>query len=246
KYGNTIEDIFKYENKIRERLNLLIDNDNEIQELKIQIAELEKELNHSCKILSRERKIISQKLEEAISKELGQLNMQKVVLKVNFEKKDYFTKEGYDKIEFLISTNLGEELKPLSRIVSGGEISRIMLAFKTILADYDNVPCLIFDEIDTGISGRTAQIVGEKINKISKKRQIICISHLPQIAALADTHFSINKTIKEGKTITNVNKLSYEERINEMSRLLGGVDLTNTTKLHAEEMLKMSKKFKNE
>lgn len=245
KYGNTITEILEYKDEISRKLDILINNENEIQKLNLDIEKLEKKLKENCKLLSKKRKVISKEIEKAISKELNQLNMQKVILKVNFEKLDYFTREGYDKVEFLISTNLGEELKPLSKIASGGEISRIMLAFKTILAKYDDVPCLIFDEIDTGISGRTAQIVGEKINNISKNRQVICISHLPQIAALADTHFSIIKTIKKGKTITNVNKLDYDDRIKEMSRLLGGVDLTDTTKLHAKEMLEMSKKFKN-
>ncbi len=123
-------------------------------------------------------------------------------------------------------------------------MSRIMLAFKTILADYDSIPCVIFDEIDSGISGRTAQIVGEKIKKISFKHQVICVSHLPQIAALADTHFVIEKDFVDNSTITKVRKLDNEERIEELSRLLGGVDLTDITKLHAKEMLEMSKTLK--
>lgn len=245
KYGNTIEEIFEYRNKISKKLDILMNIENEIRKINIEISKLEEELSNNCKTLSNKRKNISKEIERSIAEELSQLNMEKVVLKINFEKMDYFTSEGFDKIEFLISTNLGEELKPLSKIASGGEISRIMLAFKTILANYDDVPCLIFDEIDTGISGRTAQIVGEKINKISKNRQVICISHLPQIAALADTHFSINKRVKDGKTVTDVKKLSYNDRIKEMSRLLGGVDVTDTTELHAKEMLEMSKKFKN-
>ncbi len=244
KYGNTIEDIFQYEKNISERLNTLLNSEEEIKKIKEEIKKIEKTLEGNCQKLSEKRKAISKKLEQAISKELDQLNMNKVIFKVNFKELDYFTEEGYDKVEFLISTNPGEDLKPLSKIASGGEISRIMLAFKTILADYDDIPCLIFDEIDTGISGRTAQVVGEKINNISKKRQVICISHLPQIAALADTHFAINKKVKDGKTITDVNNLSYEGRIEELSRLLGGVDLTDTTKIYAEEMLAMSKNLK--
>ena len=156
----------------------------------------------------------------------------------------HFTPQGFDKIEFLISTNHGEGLKSLSKIVSGGEMSRIMLAFKSILAFLDKIPTLIFDEIDAGISGRTAQIVGEKIYNISKKHQVICISHLPQIAALADSHFVINKISKDNRTITKVTKLSEEERIEEMARLLGGVNLTKTTLKHASEMIEMSKKIK--
>ncbi len=149
-----------------------------------------------------------------------------------------------DNIEFLISTNPGEELKPLSRIVSGGEMSRIMLAFKSIIADNDRMPTLIFDEIDTGISGRSAQIVGEKISKISKNHQVISISHLPQIAALADSHYVISKNINSKKAITKIERLSDEERVVEMARLLGGVDVTETTLKHAKEMIEMSKRIK--
>ena len=136
------------------------------------------------------------------------------------------------------------DLKPLSEIISGGEMSRIMLAFKGILADKDKIFTLIFDEIDTGISGRTAQVVGEKIKKISNGRQVISISHLPQIAALAETHFVIKKSSKNQQTITQVLKLSDEERVEELARLLGGVDVTETTKKHAKEMLEMSNRVK--
>ncbi|MCG4586734.1 DNA repair protein RecN, partial [Anaerosalibacter bizertensis] len=172
------------------------------------IKKVEEDLKINCALLSEKRKLIGSNLEKEIFRELQELNMKDVVFKINFEEYDYFTISGLDKVEFLISTNPGEKLKPLSKIVSGGEMSRIMLAFKSILAEYDYIPCLIFDEIDTGISGRTAQIVGEKINNISKKHQVICISHLPQIAALADTHFSISKKIIEDKTIVKVKKLN--------------------------------------
>lgn len=170
--------------------------------------------------------------------------MKSVEFKVNFTKKDNFSANGNDNIEFLIATNPGEELKPLSKIASGGEISRIMLAFKSILAENDEIPCLVFDEVDSGISGRTAQIVGEKISNLSKGRQIICISHLPQIAALGDTHFLIFKKVKNGRVISNVKRLDESDRIDELARLLGGVDLTETTRMHASEMLSMAKKSK--
>jgi len=169
--------------------------------------------------------------------------MNNVKFKVNFEKRHEFTIDGWDKVEFLISTNKGESLKPLSKIISGGEMSRIMLAFKNILADFDKTPSIIFDEIDTGIRGRTAQLVGEKIKSISKDRQVIFISHLPQIAALGDTHFIIKKMNNLEKTQIVFKKLNYEERIEEISRLIAGVNLTDTTKEHAREMLEMSKKL---
>lgn len=243
KYGNTIGDILQYRDTIENRLEILLNNEEAIKKIKNDIKIIETKLMNYCTKLTRTRKKMSKIIEDAITKELKELNMNNVVFKVKFDRLEYFTSNGWDKIEFLISTNKGEDLKPLSKIISGGEMSRIMLAFKNILADYDSIPCLIFDEIDTGISGRTAQIVGEKIKMISKNHQIICISHLPQIAALADTHFVIEKHTIEDKTNTIVRKLNDDERINELSRLLGGVDLTDTTKLHAKEMLEMSKKL---
>lgn len=241
KYGNTIEDIIEYRNSIEEKLNTLLNNEKAIEETMEKISKIEKELTAYCNRLTAIRKEISKKLEDRITEELAELNMQNVVFKINFDEHEYFTPTGLDKIEFLISTNKGEELKQLSKIISGGEMSRIMLAFKKILSSYDNIPTLIFDEIDTGISGRTAQIVGEKIKAISKNRQVICISHLPQVAALADVHFVISKEVLKDKTNVVVKKLDYNERIDELSRLLGGVNLTDTTKLHAKEMLDMSK-----
>lgn len=243
KYGNTIEDIIKYRNSIENKLNILLNNEKAIEESEKRIAHLENKLEKLCSQLTEERKKISSRIEHLISKELEDLNMSNATFKVNFEKNDVFTVKGWDKIEFLISTNKGEELKPLSKIVSGGEMSRIMLAFKNILATYDNIPSLIFDEIDAGISGRTAQIVGEKIKSISKNHQVICVTHLPQIAALGDNHFLIEKMDKSGKTQIHVKKLKYEERVDEISRLIAGVNLTETTKQHAREMLEMSKKL---
>jgi DNA repair protein RecN (Recombination protein N) len=243
KYGSTIEDILRYKDSVEKRYEELLNNEKEVEKTLKRIEVIKEILSDYCNQLTEIRKIIGKKIEALITKELKDLNMENVIFKVDFSKLDDFTQSGWDRIEFLISTNKGEDLKPLTKIISGGEMSRIMLAFKRILADYDNIPCLIFDEIDTGISGRTAQIVGEKIKMISKKHQVICISHLPQIAALADTHFLIDKQINNDKTSTFVRKLNKQERINELSRLLGGVDLTDTTKLHAREMLEMSKKL---
>lgn len=244
KYGNNIEEIISYREKTYQRLQILLNNEKEIEKTKKQINKIENKLDNKCKELSNKRKNISVEIEQAFSNELSELNMKNVKFKVLFMEKDNFSPDGFDNIEFLISTNPGEDLKPLSKIASGGEISRIMLAFKSILAEYDEIPCLIFDEIDTGISGRTAQIVGEKINKISNKRQVICISHLPQIAALGDTHFSISKKTEDNKAIIYVKKLEPKDRVDELARLLGGVDLTETTKLHAKEMLFLAKKQK--
>ena len=189
KYGNSIDEILQYKDKIKERYNVLLNVEQAIEKINTNISIMEEELSHNCSKLTDLRKKISKSIEKMITQELKDLNMNNVVFKVDFKRLERFTEIGWDKIEFLISTNKGEDLKPLSQIVSGGEMSRIMLAFKRILADYDNIPTLIFDEIDTGISGRTGQVVGEKMKMISKNHQVICISHLPQIAALADTHF---------------------------------------------------------
>lgn len=244
KYGNTIEQIFKFRDEAEERLDKLLNFEEEYQKSLNKIRELEKTLEENCTLLSEMRKKIAGELENKVKKELSQLNMTKVEFKVDFSRTSNFTPFGFDKIEFLISTNPGEDLKSLSKIVSGGEMSRIMLAFKSILAVLDKIPTLVFDEIDTGISGRTAQVVGEKIYNISKNHQVICISHLPQIAAFADSHFVINKTSTGNRTITEVVKLSDEERIQEMARLLGGFNMTETTLKHASELIEMSKKIK--
>lgn len=243
KYGNTLQEVIKYKESIENKLETLLNNEKAIEESNKNIEIIEKDLNFYCTKLTSIRKKLSIRIEEAITKELAELNMNNVEFKVNFDRYEKYTFQGWDKIEFLISTNKGESLKPLSKIASGGEMSRIMLAFKKILAKYDRIPCLIFDEIDTGISGRTAQIVGEKIKTISKNHQIICISHLPQIAALGDNHFAIKKKTYDNGTNITVKRLEYNERIEELSRLIAGVNLTDTTMLHAKEMLDMSKKL---
>lgn len=245
KYGGSIKEILEFKEKSEERLRVLRDYEEETKKTNEKIFEIENNLDVYCKKLSLIRKEIAIEIEKKIKNQLNELNMLNIDFKVHFSKKQDFTEDGYDKIEFLISTNPGESLKSLSKIVSGGEMSRIMLAFKSILAVFDKIPTMIFDEIDTGISGRTAQTVGEKILKISKKSQVICISHLPQIAALADTHFLINKILINNKTKTTIKKLTESERVEEMARILGGVDLTDTTLRHAKEMIEMSNKIKN-
>jgi DNA repair protein RecN (Recombination protein N) len=244
KYGNSIKEILEYREKVAGELELIINSEEEVENLKLKIKDVELKLKNLSEILSNERKRISNLIEKNITDELSEMNLKNVSFKIKFTKLDYFTKNGFDRIEFLISTNPGEPLKPLSRIASGGEMSRIMLAFKNILAEVDNIPCLIFDEIDTGISGRTAQIVGEKIAKIARTHQVLCITHLPQIASMASTHFLIEKEVKDDKTYTKVSKLDFNQRVDELSRLLGGVSLTDTTKMHAMEMLEMTKKHR--
>lgn len=245
KYGLTIDKIFEYRNNIFIEYENLINYEKKMEKINKNIKRYEEILTNDSLLLRNKRIDIAKKLENKLTQELKELNMGNVVFKVDFKEKESISNNGLDNIEFLISTNPGENLKPLSKIVSGGEMSRIMLGFKNIIADNDKIPTLIFDEIDTGISGRTAQIVGEKICKISKNHQVIAISHLPQITALADNHYKIYKESEGYTTITKVRKLTYDERVLEMARLLGGVNVTETTINHAKEMLNMSKKIKS-
>lgn len=240
KYGNSINEILNYKKNLDEKYELLINLENELKILDEMLNNLEKNIISKSNKLTQYRQNVAKELEENIKKQLLFLNMENVNFVVNFNKKQNISRNGIDEVEFLISTNLGEKLKPLSKIISGGEMSRIMLALKSIFADRDNIPSLIFDEIDTGISGRTAQLVGEKIKEISKTHQVIAISHLPQIVALADSHFSIYKSSEDNTTITRVSKLSYEERIRELARMLGGASITDITLKHAKEMLEMT------
>jgi DNA repair protein RecN (Recombination protein N) len=168
--------------------------------------------------------------------------MKNVVFEVDFKVLDNFSQKGQDDVEFMISFNLGEDIKPIYKVASGGEMSRFMLAFKTILADIDEIDTLVFDEIDTGISGIAAQIVGEKLSNIAKKKQILCITHLPQIAANADTHYCIEKKTSNDRTFTIINRLNDEERKNEIARLIAGSNITEKTMEHASEIIELAKK----
>ena len=244
KYGNSVEKINEFMFNIQDELDTILNYDKEIKKLNENILKIEDLSLKLSKELTLKRKAIAKDLEVKITQELQELNMKDIIFKVSFKESKNISADGMDQIEFLISTNPGEELKPLSKIISGGEMSRIMLGFKSILAEYDGIPTLIFDEIDTGISGRTAQVVGEKISKISNKHQVISISHLPQIAALADSHYLIHKGMSNNKSITTISRLTDEERVMEMARILGGVNVTETTMNHAREMLEMTKKLK--
>lgn len=246
KYGGSVNRILEYRDSIEKSLEKLLNYEHEIKILAKKIEDYEIQLYTLSRDLSKSRKSIGLKLEKSVSLELNELNMKNVNLKVDIKDKKTLSSDGIDKIEFLISTNIGEDLKAMSKIASGGEMSRIMLGFKSILAEYDGIPTLIFDEIDSGIGGRTAQVVGQKIYKISKNRQVISVSHLAQIAAIADSQYSIYKEAKNGKIATNIKELDESDRIHELAKIMGGVDLTETTIEHAKEMLEMAKKYKNE
>ncbi|MBN4062768.1 MAG: DNA repair protein RecN [Alkaliphilus sp.] len=242
KYGISVKEILEYRKKIVNELEDLINSDAKIDKLKEEVEITEKELEKLSVSLSETRKFVSLTLNKSLMKILEELNMKKVSFSISIKQlksenlKYKLTSRGIDTVTFLISTNVGEPLKPLSKVASGGEMSRIMLALKTILADTDKIACLIFDEIDTGVSGRTAQIVGEKLYQISRNHQVVCITHLPQIACLADSHFLIEKITNDTATNTKIDKLNKNKIILEIGRLLGG-KLTEITLKHAKEMI---------
>jgi DNA repair protein RecN (Recombination protein N) len=241
KYGETIEDIFEYYNKIKTRLDEILNRDEKVEELKAEVTKLEQKLSVKADELTKARIKVASNLEEILLIELKSLNMKDVVFKVDF-KKSAFTQKGQDDLEFMISFNLGEDIKPIYKVASGGEMSRFMLAFKTILADIDQIDTLVFDEIDTGISGIAAQIVGEKLSNIGKKKQIICITHLPQIAANADTHYCIEKSTSNERTFTTIRKLNHSQKRDEIARLIAGSNITEKTMEHASEIIELAKR----
>ncbi|MCC3867273.1 DNA repair protein RecN [Terrisporobacter mayombei] len=240
KYGDTIDDILKYKDQISSRLEEIVNRDEMSESLKNKLAELEEELSKKAYSLTKVRQEVAINLEEAILSELKSLDMKGVSFKVNFTESNY-SQNGNSEVEFMISFNLGEDLKPIYKVASGGEMSRFMLAFKTILADIDEIDTIVFDEIDAGISGIAAQVVGDKLHNIAKKKQILCITHLPQIAANADTHFCISKNSDESRTYTTIKKLKDEESINEIARLIAGSNITDTTIEHAREIVNLTK-----
>lgn len=239
KYGNNIEDILKYYDKISLRLKELEKISDFKKNIDKDIKEIDKKLEEKSKELSKIRKDKSKNLEKEIKSEIQSLNIINGDFKVSFKKKN-IDSNGIDDIDFLIKTNKGEDLKSLSKTASGGEVSRIVLSFKKIFADYDKIDTMIFDEIDQGISGRTAQIVGEKILDLSKERQILAISHLPQIASLSTNHILIEKYDEKDLTISKSTNIKGEDRTKEIARLLAGVDITDKTMESAKEMIEMA------
>ena len=244
KYGRTIEDIRQGLEEKRARLEELENFDACREEAQRELSACRKRLEEVCAELSRVRKKAAAELTEKIRAGLVDLNFLDVSFDMAFERLDHYTAGGYDEAQFLISTNPGQPLRPLKESASGGELSRIMLAVKTVLADTDDIPTLIFDEIDTGISGRTAQRVSEKLAYIGHTHQVICITHLPQIAAMADVHFEIAKSVKDGQTLTTIRVLDRQASIEELARLLGGAQITDAVLKNACEMKELADRTK--
>lgn len=246
KYGRTLEQVLAWQEKSRERLEHLLDYDGYLQKLREDLAAAEEELSRLCDRASKIRKKGAKKLCGEIRDHLVDLNFLDVKFELHFETLEGYTSLGKDDVEFLISVNPGEPLRPLMKIASGGELSRIMLAIKTVLADKDDIDAVIFDEIDVGISGRTAQRVSEKMMLIGKTRQVICITHLAQIAAMADSHYRIEKMVNNGETRTRIRKLKQTEEIEELARILGGAEITDAVMKNAEEMKHLADAKKSE
>ena len=244
KYGNTIEKIHAYLKKQKERMDQLTNLSERLETLYAQMEKARKELEEASLRLSGLRKKYGEELSGSIVEALVDLNFLDVAFSVDFTRLSYYSANGFDETCFMISTNPGEALKPLPEIASGGELSRIMLAIKSILARVDIIDTLIFDEIDVGISGRTAQMVSEKMSHIAKNHQVIAITHLPQIAAMADSHYFIEKKAEDAKTTTSITRLDRDGSIKELARMLGGVEITERVLDSAREMKDMAEKLK--
>ena len=244
KYGKTIEEVLAYKEEKQKELDKYGDYDTYVKELKQNLEAEETIVKELSAKISEIRKKSSEVLCKKVRKHLEDLNFLNTEFTMEFKELSHYSANGTDEVQFMIATNLNEPLRPLQTTASGGELSRIMLAVKTVLADNDNIDTLIFDEIDTVISGRTAQKVSEKMALISKNHQLICITHLPQIAAMADKHYIIEKEVEENRTITKVRELKKEEEISELARMLGGVSITETTMDSAREMKELANSTK--
>lgn len=244
KYGGTLDMVVKNLEEKKKRLEELENYDQARREVETDLEKSRHQLEKLCQHLSKIRKKGGEELRGKIYQALQDLNFINVDFAIEITRLTHFTANGFDEAEFKISANPGEPARPLKDVASGGELSRIMLAIKAVLADTDQIPTLIFDEIDTGISGRTAQKVSEKLSYIAKSHQVICITHLPQIAAMADSHFEIAKAAKKGRTATTIRRLGDEEAIRELARLLGGAEITEAVLNNAAEMKKLAEQTK--
>ena len=241
KYGDTIEDILHYHIRIVKELREMENAEQNSEKQERQLSEALEKVKELAIKLSKQRKKSAKKLEKMIHEQLSALYMDKAVFEVKFLSNSKLYSKGIDKVEFYIQTNPGEEMGPLAKIASGGELSRIMLALKTIFSQKMGVTSIIFDEVDTGVSGRVAQAIAEKISQISNNSQVLCITHLPQVAAIADNHYYISKSVNDGRTETSLEELDEKQKIREIARMLSGSEITELTLKHAEELIKMSK-----
>ena len=245
KYGATVEDMLDYQARCEAELAQIEDAGDTLARLEQALSKAEKEARQAAQALSDARKAAADRLTSQILAELQQLDMGKIRFAVDFAEKP-LDSDGMDTVRFLMSANVGEELRPIHKIASGGELARIMLAMKNVLSEQDHVGTMVFDEVDTGVSGRAAQKVAEKMARISRRKQVLCVTHLPQLAAMADTHFSVEKGERGGRTYTEVRRLDREQRRRELARLTGGSHVSQTMLDGAEELLVQAEKFRAE
>ena len=241
KYGSSVEEILLFKQKVDETLRSMTSDEERLTQLEQALDPLRQEVNALAERLSAERKRIALDLKRSVEKELSSLGMKKTTLDVHFSPAPLSSK-GMDRVELLLSANAGEELKPLAKIASGGELSRIMLAMKRILARVGGRQVLIFDEVDSGIGGAVAEVIGRKLKDLSRQHQVVCVTHLPQIACFADTHHSVRKEVKGGRTVTQVDRLEKTAVVDEIARMMGGMTVTEKTRAHAKEMIENAKK----
>ncbi|MDO8444745.1 MAG: DNA repair protein RecN [Deltaproteobacteria bacterium] len=237
KYGNTVSEVLKYKEEVDRELEGIEKAEERITELEKEVETLKASGLKIAETLSDKRKKASKELKKMVEVELSDLGMKKAVFEVKIDMISDITSKGLDRVEFLLSSNPGEAPKPLSKIASGGELSRIMLALKKVLAGPSGVPTMVFDEVDSGIGGGIAEVVGRKLREVARGRQVLCITHLPQIAAMADLHYAVSKGEEKGRTVTTVARLDKNGRVDEIARMLGGMTITEATKRHAEEMI---------
>jgi len=245
KYGETLDEVIAYGKRAAAELNQMEQAETSVEDLDSNLKESQAQLQKLGAALSKRRHAAAKQLTKAIHEQLASLYMDKTVFSVHFTKAKDFRADGLNEAVFYIQTNPGEEAKPLAKIASGGELSRLMLAMKTIFARSEGVTAIIFDEVDTGVSGRVAHAIANKISLIAKRSQVLCITHLPQVAAMADHEYVISKAVHDGRTTTQVNKLTHKARVEEIARMLAGEKITKLTIEHAEELLRMADEFKH-
>lgn len=241
KYGNSVADILDYFETIKEELGLDSELNFNIEARQEELSALEEQLDSLSKELTEERRVVARKLEKDVMIQLKELYMENTTFEVMFYPLDHYVETGLDRVEFYISTNIGEELKPLVKVASGGELSRIMLALKTIFSQSNEITSIVFDEVDTGVSGRVAQAIAEKIHQVGRNSQVLCITHLPQVAAVSDMQYFIEKRVIDERTETRIRELTEEERVREIARMLSGSEITPLTLEHANELLELAK-----
>lgn len=246
KYGDSIDEILKFLEKLKNQYDEFINSEEIILNLKKELSVIEKDMSEIGVKLHEFRCMSAKDLEVRIKEELSYVGLEKAIIKIDVKLSEIANNRGYDDVQFLISANPGEPLKPLEKVLSGGELSRIMLALKCVFVDKDKIPTLIFDEIDTGISGAIGKRVGEKMYQVSVKHQVLCITHLPQIAALSDNHYFVSKKVENGKTFTQIRMLNEQDKVCEIAKMIGGDNLSDVAIDNSREMVKLANIKKNE